>query len=518
MLTKTILVCICMLHFFAFSATEKVGVTGHFLTAKEYKKQLDFMHKQYKKNKKNGRKISNTDRIDYISVFQDDAKNINSEIIGGKIWKDGKSSKSSNGLKTSDDLALLVDTYSKNESFDALSSQAKWVAAQIAALKPLRGIVTRIRPLVSKSDAKFVHSFIVTWIRSINAGINAFNPNSEWQVGFDYLVKPYKGMGDDIKSEKDLYIYVKNEILPNLKQYEERIRSIVYKGDDLRELNEDFSPFYFDNKTLYSTMNIVDEDDRFVVIDRAEVHSLISSINFALSSAQYSLAYDWDGLLSAVNRVAKSYGFFSFFNTSIGNMTAEKRIKAIKESKDLFVLVPDNKHIPGGGASWTNAAYPWFKEGVRQGRLAWSYTRDYQGVRSERHPLIDPRGFIPFQRVIDTSFDAISDLIEGDGVRSSMIQGEEVKVNFKEFFTNPPQDIKKFLATGFKKGKKELVEPTTKKKYRNYEYKNPEKWNLDIYKPYFPEIDQKGVPNAVRVMGQAWGGGLLGAVFLPVLF
>ncbi len=515
MLNKLIMTSILVLSSSAFCAVEN---DGHFLTKKQYKKQLGFMENQSKKNAKKGRRISNTDRVDYASVFSNDAKNLHSEIIGGKNWSsDDSSGKEISGLKTSKDLANLIEKYDNDSVMNKLSPQAKWVAAQLAALKPLRGIVTRVRPLVSKSDAKVVHTFIVTWIRSVSAGINSFNPNSEWQVGFDYLVQPYLGMGKDIKTEGDLYLYMKDEVLPQLKKFEQRVRSITYTGDDLKTLDESFAPFYFDNKVLYKTMNVVDEDDRFVVIDRAEVHSLISSINLAISGVKYGLAYDWDGLLEAANNVAKSYGFNSFFNSSVGNMTAEKRVKAIKKNKDLFKLVPDKKHIPGGGVTWTKASYSWFKEGVRQGRLAWTYTKNYDGYRAERRPLIDPRAFVPFQRIMDTSFDAVSDLIEGEGVHSTTIQGESISVNFEKFFTNPPADLKAFLPVGFNNGSKELTEPNTKRKYRNYNYKNPNEWNLEVYKQYFPEIDEKGVPNAVRIMNQAWGGSLLGAVFTPVL-
>lgn len=519
MITRLICIGIFIFSFTTLAAQNAWDKEGHFLTKEQYSKQQKWLEKQRKKNTKNNRKIANTDRVDYAVVFEDDVKNLSSEFIGGSFWKDGKPTEAKVvGIKTSEELAALIDKYDDEDTYNKLSPQAQWVASQLASLKPFRGIITRLRPLISKSDAAFVHSFIVTWVRSVNAGISAFNPNSEWEAGFDYVVKPFPGMDKEIETEKELYLFVRDKVLSSLRTFNSRMRALVYKGENLDELRDDFEPFYFDNKLLYSTMNVVDEQDRFIVIDRGEVHSTISLINLAMSATEYGLAYDWTGLLNTINRIALTYGFNNILTPKPGKMTAKRRIDAIRKNEELLTLLEPSKSMPAGGVVWTKSAFPWLKEGVRQGRLAWTYTRNYQGYGNEQRPLLDPRGFVPFQRIIDTSFDAVEDLIDGQGVRSSMIRGEEVKVDFERLFNEPPKDLKAFLAVGFKSGKKELVEPKTKMKYRNYAFENPDQWDLEVYKPYFPEIAQEGVPNAIRVMSQAWGGSILGAAFFPVLF
>jgi hypothetical protein len=199
-------------------------------------------------------------------------------------------------------------------------------------------------------------------------------------------------------------------------------------------------------------------------------------------------------------------------------MTAELRVAKIRSEQFLFTLLKKSSRLPEGGAMWTKASYPFFKEGVRQGRMAWIYLKATSQEDRAQFPIMDPRSFVPFARVIDTSFENVERLIHGDGVKSSLIDGEEIQINFKEIFDNPPNDLKDMLAKGFEPGPSNLIETKTGRKYRNYKMGNPKTWDLAKYQPYFPNITQSDVPKAARVMSQTWGANIAGAALFPVLF
>ncbi len=513
MLTKLIVVT-TILSFCSISYAE------NFLDRKQYQAEKAKVTKWGKKGKKINRKISQVDRLDYVAVFEDDTKNLISEIIGGDIYLKRKKIGTTKGATSNGRLYNIINKYNRDSEYDKLSPQAKWVAAQIAALKPMRGIVARLKPLVEDADAPMIHSLVVTGIRGVNAGINAFNFDSKWDVGFDFLTKPFTSLDkekDLISNETDLYNFVKDEVLPNLRILSGRLRALIYAGKTPIE----FEPFYFDNKLLYKSMNVVHENDRFVLIDRAEVHAALSATYYAISSLEYSLGYSWTGLLKTMNNVAKAYGLYNNkLTANPDKMTAKERIERIRKEKNLFRL---NKN----GKEYTEAAWAYFREASRQARLSWIYIDGYEGTSGERYPLLDPRAIAPFARVIDTSFDNIEELIDIEDsedhmtVRSSMIQGETIKVKTKALFFDPPTSLRDFLPTSFHGGQKETEFKVVggKIKARNYQYGNPKGWNTKVYNKYFPDINtDEDIPRAARILSQTWGTSVMGMALYPMLF
>lgn len=494
----------------------------------------DFYEKEIIRVKKEAasRKMANTDRVDYATAFSDDFKNLSSEIMGGSVWKDNKeTSEVLKGIRQQENnpldsqLAVIVDKYNQDANYKNLSVQSKWVAAQLAALKPWRGFLTRARPLIEKSGAPFVHTFLISWLRSVNAGINAFVPTPQWKAGFDYVVKPFVGMPADIETERQLYNFVQEELLPALYVLSGRLNHLVYTYTDegtpneRRVQNNEFKPFYFDNKLVYSTSKIVDEQDRYVILDRAELLSALSGVNLTISALQGSLAYDWTELLPTIHSIGAVYGFNTYIPfINHDKMTAKFRINKIKDSTGLFKLIPAQPGLPEGGSTWTKVSYTWFKEGVRNGRLAWHSLKASKNENRDRYPIMDPRSLTPFARIIDTSFENIEALIKGEGVKSSLVDGEEIQVNFKLLFDNPPADLKSFLAVDFEGGESFNRDPLTKRKYRNYMMGNPKSWNAATYQKYFPGITQENIPKAARILSQTWGSNIIGAALYPVLF
>ncbi len=485
-----------------------------FLGCQPKHKEIGNQEKQ--SSHKKTRRLANSDRLIYSKVFSNDTQELNKAILA---------------VKTHVELAELIEEY--EEKYDSLSTQAKWVAAQLVSLKPLRGMITRVRGLIEKSEnGAFVHSQLVAMLRATNAGINSFNPDGQWKAGFDYTVIPYfidkknKVVVPNIKTEKELFLYVKNELTPALQLYSDRIEKLAILAES--------EPFYFDNKLLFnSQMNIIDDQDRFVAIDKGVAKSLSASIKLSLSATKYSLAYSWKGLLRAISSIAGSYGFHAVLDNE-GAMIAKKRIERItKKSKfkdlykrrDLISDVSKDEIL-----SYTKSAYDDLDCALDYSKQAWEFIKASDSKQEfQSFPLFDVRSFMPFNRIIGNGFDNLDDLMDGQKVSSTIIQGETVQVKFKDLFESPPSDFKNFLATGFnvpnvrkilsKSDDKELKDPITGRFYRNYDYGNPNAWNYSFYTKYFPDAkDEKGVRNSARILSQIWGGTIMGATLSSVLF
>ena len=113
-------------------------------------------------------------------------------------------------------------------------------------------------------------------------------------------------------------------------------------------------------------------------------------------------------------------------------------------------------------------------------------------------------------RQIDESVNNIENLIQDKEVVSAVVNGEAVDVRFSQFFLNPPKDLKAFMPTEFNK------ESNYKKNaygtYRNYRAGSPVGWNLEAYRRYFPDVkSNEDIKRAARILGQSWGGALVGA-------
>lgn len=503
-------------------ATKKSKVSNyHYHTTKEVNKLKLFFAKEAKKKTKLDRRISNEERFDFDSElnFKSDAKRIIREISGGS-------------LKTAAQVKALVDKYDNDANYDALTPQAKWMAAQIASAKPLKGIFVRLKNLLESQDGPMIHAIVVSVLRAAQAGVTAFNPDSSWEAGFDYMAKPYSGIISDhlIGNEDQLFDFVKEEVLPNLRKLRLRIKSLVFHNDGEAK---SFEPFYFDNKVLFETMNPVSDNDRAILIDRGEVLATLSAINLAISGLSYSLAYRWDGLISATYRVGRAYGFYNNkVNSDPDKMTAKERIERIKDSRNLFKLKTSDVNFNGTTVKfweqYTKPAWDDFVEGCRMAALSWQFIKEYG--KGGRAPLLDPFALQQFGRQIDTSILNIRNFIHPDNdtlietVTSSLVNGKTVRVKPKTFFYNPPRDLKDFLPIAFHSrlnGEPKIFTTNIsgeRFKYRNYKYGNPKGWKTNIYSTYFPDVKKNSdIPYAARVLTQTWGVGIFGAFLAPML-
>ena len=107
--------------------------------------------------------------------------------------------------------------------------------------------------------------------------------------------------------------------------------------------------------------------------------------------------------------------------------------------------------------------------------------------------------------------------MNGTGVKTAMINGEPVEVDFEGFFSRPPEDLKVFLPLNYDEGPSSKTDTATGKTYRNYLQGSPIGWRVGEYQKYFPNVKDSGdIKDAARVMSQTWGGWAVSLPFLMV--
>lgn len=466
-----------------------------------YKYMGDADYAQLKKAAKSdakSRKLAEVDSLDEEQILSADLKNLRNELLGGPEYSEGKKSATKfAGISTADELDALIVKLEAN--YEKLSNDAKFVAAPLIALKPYRGIVVRLRPLFKDGliksghvrGAPVTHAAVLTVLRMAAAGVNVFTPTPQWKAGFAYFTEPSANLGSDISSDMALKRFVAYESLPAIEKLRDRMAALNLE-----------KPIYFDNKLMLSKANFVADKDRFLMIGEAERKAVLSAILLFHSGVNGSMAYSWDGLIAACDSVANVYGFQQTFAAE--GATAKDRTAQLNKFRNkLFVFDKTN------GKVWMDRSFRSLKEGIRQGKLSWMATQDYNQSSNGINMLFDPRVAMPFGRVINTGFENLESMIEGTGVKSAVVAGEVVDVNLTKFFTDPPDSMLAFLPTRFVEGKNEAV--LHGKTYRDLTIGTPNGWNTSVYQKYFPSVkSDDDVKAAARILSQSWGGWVLG--------
>lgn len=486
-----------------------------FMTEEVYNQKL-------KEVRSTTRRVADVDNVDEASAMSDDLKNIRAEIIGGDVWAKGqKTGQVKKGIQSSEEIPALIEVLEKK--YDSYPMDAKFVAAQIIAIKPYRSIIYRARHLIDR--AEYTKAMVITTLRATASGQNVFFPTAQWKAGFDYLTKPSANMGPDIENEAQLQSYIQTDVLESVQDLKKRMEVMNFK-----------TPIYFDSKMAYSSANFFSDDDRFALIGETERNTALAGLNFTISSMHYAQAYNWNGMFETADKMARVYGFRNGLSAALSvdfvdGATAQKRNEVLKRNSALFTLRK-------GGEKWTAAAYSYFKEGVRYSRLAWDAAKKDGSSNSNLNMLLDPRGVLPITRQGDTALKNVESLTVGNGptdavFTSAIIGNESVKVNVNAIFNNPPQDMKAFLPTAYEGGSRVIASEFARDKggqlrggYRNYMYGSPTKWCINncvgatgeanSYGVYFPEVKTaEEVQDAARILAQTWGGS---APFAGMLF
>ncbi|MBL7554588.1 MAG: hypothetical protein JNM24_02105 [Bdellovibrionaceae bacterium] len=437
-------------------------------------------------------------------TFSTDFLEMRRELIGSGVQGDPKRT----GVQTVEELDTVINKYSNPEVYKGLSPQAKFLALQLRALKPMKGFIFRAKLYIAGISA--TRTMIVSALRAQMAGIQTFFPLNEsasvnhWEIVFKYMTENSPGIGSEILTDDDLYVF--------FRQLTNDYAVIV---NDFGDLVKSGQSIWWDNKLYMSFASFASEKDRYVLLGKPELYALYSA-SAANASVLYSTtAYSFTGLRDAVKKIGQLFGIDNIVETAIASidgkgaqgMSSHTRIKVLRQYPKLFVRVSD-------GEKRMQTAYAYLVSAARSARLSFEETKK---LKEGDENLFDVRVANAFNRIAGTSFANIDQLIdEKEPISSAIVNGERVRVSLKNFYYNSPASLSELYPTNWNlssEDRKVSVPGYSAKgqQLRNYKYGMAVEWNLAPYKNMFPDLvgtsngRTKDLPKYVRILSQTWG-------------
>jgi len=115
-------------------------------------------------------------------------------------------------VKTGEELAGMLKTL--DSKVDSYPEDAKMLGSLLLLLKPMRGVVYRMIPMVEKP--KITHSFLRNQVKQIASNMRLYLPFEHWEAGFSYLTEPFDaGNGKAVAQFENPKLFSKRSLLFN---------------------------------------------------------------------------------------------------------------------------------------------------------------------------------------------------------------------------------------------------------------------------------------------------------------
>lgn len=434
------------------------------------------------------------------ATFSPDFKKIRKELIG-----DDKTA----GITTKEGLDNLVKWYSDNQKYNELKGwDAKFLALQIRALKPMKSFIFRAKDYVEKNSV--TRTMIVSALRAQISGIEHFYPVSGSRptnypaLVFEYITEPFADMDAKISTDGELY----NEMT--------KLTNFVRNEMDLhRNLIEANATFWWDNKLYAPFANFVNEKDRYVKLGYEEHLAIFATGCMNVSGLYMLTAYSFSGLSMAAKTNAEFFGVDAgdiVNKLGVEGMSSENKIKVLNEiTPELFSELGDTK-------GRMERAYDFLSLAVQMSKIVYDQVKTRS---ADDQRLFESRFVMPFARGGDNSIRNLATLFElptpdpktygkdstaeensnfikdakNKSVRSVLDRGDVIQVDLKAFFTDPPKNLRELYPVAWRvkktHGEKEDSKVDAwggKERLRNYRYGMAAEWNIEHYKKIFPQI------------------------------
>lgn len=428
-------------------------------------------------------------------------------------------------LKTGDDLEPLLEKLETN--YDSLPNDAKLVALELLRIRPLRGIIYRMVPIVK--DTKVAHSVLLTRIMRLTGRLEMFVPTIQGKVAFEYVTQPY----DDVKQFKG-----KDGVTPEA-EFQEWASTTYFSASllsyqRLRALDVS-KPLVVDNKIFYMVSDhpeapFADELYRYNLFQESEKYLLLAAKARGLSRLKTFGAYTMDNLMELTADMGELYGVDAFFR-NVEGVTNEMVAKKIRKStyKNLFTL---NKVVGKNRMKW---AFKYLREMVGHLQMGWHGLKN-ANAKDDTSGFLNPMILNSFDRNIDRALPEWRKMVNGKTTLTSRRTSDVIEIDLPAFYENPPKDLKALLPTKFQQKSKARLETVSSSrgaipvivpesgylsktiqmngketvvKYRDYFVGSPEDWDGSAYVTLFPALKNgKDVARHERVLKQSWGGRL----------
>jgi hypothetical protein len=419
-------------------------------------------------------------------------------------------------IKTPEEVATLLDKLATD--YDSYKDpDIQLIAAQLIPLRQYRGIVYRLRPLVTKTNA--LHSLIVTNLMTIATSTRVFVPQQAgdsgtmaWKSLNRYFAWPYEGMEKGprpimFETIQQFQQWQYGISLPMVNEAIGRINAIRIPSD---------KPIVWDNQIIFGGNtfgNDYDAHDRYVTMTEAERHLILAGFHTMRHNMLTFMAYNYDLLPELTKELGHLVGLdgFGMFR-AVNGMSARDRAAVICPSRrggaigcqgnfaSVMTLLP-------AGQKLMREAFDSLTAAVKEGRIAWDQLKKEGGSSSQDFRLINPVPFTaqPFARINETALVALENMIAGKPFRNA-VTGEMVTINTPLFYSESPTDLKVFMPNDFDVQERYLnIAGYTD--VRNYEYGMSMHWDAAAYGKYCPQVVRGNeVPKVIRNLSQSWGG------------
>lgn len=396
----------------------------------------------------------------------------------------------------------LIETY--ETKYSTLPEDAKFLSIMLSSLKPFRGILYKVKEFVSQH--KMAHSNILTTFKAVAANIKLLFPDNTHHLPalFEYVAAPYRVNGKlvrQVSNEADIQNWLFCVVGGNMLQTLEKLSGLQLK-----------KPITWDNTVVYGRDSYLDNINRYKLFDKIEREVFVASLEAGLGQIYFSKSYSAKNAGDFSSEIGKKLGVNVILSFGkVNGLTPKDVVKVLNKKKFNEFGKKVSCQVMSGEAC-TVAAYSLAKSSVERLDAVWDDFRAYRNS-SQNQFFLDSSFFS--KNFNDENIRKIKTFFSEDfvAIRSS-ITGEVIEVSVKNFYMNPPQDLKALMPTSFEIQKYRFIsaQKGREDKYRNYFYGRPTAWNAKAYEAYFRSgqsgeaLSPKKIGMISRIMSHAFGG------------
>ncbi len=390
-------------------------------------------------------------------------------------------------------------------NFSQRDNDTKYFLAPLYAVKPLRGIIWRVRKLFEVNEPgatlanKATHGQAVQLVRTVVAAMDTFFPEKQWDAAIQFFTEPIRvAEGEKAQFENmfEFQTFISDKYIPGLVKAIEEIEKL-YKAEPEKE-------YVWDNKIGYGKSAFKDGIQRYAGNQKIEKEMVLAGLNRMLFEAYVFCAYDQSELIAFVGELGKKFGIDNLLESRKDNefgVTDHERYEIVKSLTEKGTWLQIHKEtIP-------TVAVNLKKGEVKRSTVGKCYminafaslensveymSRAYEGLQArgneEWNPFLifDPKFFNGTENQdIKDAIDNMKGAVWGKKGFRNRISGEYVEVNLMDFYVkNPPETLFDLYANDFKKG--EPIKSKNGKTYRDYRVGSATSWNNDKWKTLIP--------------------------------
>jgi hypothetical protein len=389
----------------------------------------------------------------------------------------------------------------KKASLDSKENDFVFAASLASLSIEFESFVFRCTDLVE--DYKSLRSLLVNWVMMNDTMQKVYLPTKQAEAVFAYLTEPQdqgtlKPQIKDMKAFQDA-----------LYRVADRYKKVY---NTLSAIKLGTTPLVFDNKMVYGTGSFGDDIKRYYEVGEPELQATLAALAMGIHGIYVFNAYNLDNLPELAQNIGHLFGLDGFRWGDPEGTTSKKKVELIRKFDKFWTLKTDT------GSQDMAEAYKYFALATNHADVAYKAAKkrdkldDKEIMSFDRffiNPMRQSLNSIPNKRAVDN----LLAMVRGETKVRSQVTGEEITINMREFYLNPPKDLKslmpvKFVDDGEGPSGAQYKKTAGGVKYRNYSWGSPTGWNEENYKPYLGVSSSLDVQKASRILVQSWGGWL----------